>query len=93
MWLASSAGCRASNVDVVDLEHLQHLPLDEVAKCAPGHDGDRHGLLDPLMKELAASMRATPPSRRMSAGTRSSAITRGRTGVLGDLRLLSLTTS
>ena len=35
-------------------------------------------------------MRATPPSRRMSAGTRSSAITADGAGVLGDLRLLGV---
>ena len=35
-------------------------------------------------------MRATPPSRRMSAGTRSSAITAAGPGVLGDLRLLGV---
>ena len=34
-----------------------------------------------------AAMRATPPSARMSAGTRSSAITAAAPGVLGDLRL------
>ena len=33
-------------------------------------------------------MRATPPSRRMSAGTRSSAMTAHGAGVLGDLGLL-----
>ena len=35
-------------------------------------------------------MRATPPSRRMSAGTRSSAITAHGAGVLGDPRLLGV---
>ena len=35
-------------------------------------------------------MRATPPSRRMSAGTRSSAMTGDSPGVLGDLRLLGV---
>ena len=37
-----------------------------------------------------SDMRATPPSRRMSAGTRSSAITAHGAGVLGDPRLLGV---
>ena len=37
-----------------------------------------------------SDMRATPPSRRMSAGTRSSAITAHGAGVLGDQRLLGV---
>ena len=39
---------------------------------------------------FTGDMRATPPSLRMSAGTRSSAITDGGAGVLGDLRLLGV---
>jgi hypothetical protein len=37
-----------------------------------------------------SDMRATPPSRRMSAGTRSSAITGGGAGLLGDPRLVGV---
>ena len=62
-------------VDVVDLERLEHLGLDEVADARLGHHGDRHGLLDLADLGRGCAMRATPPWARMSAGTRSSAIT------------------
>ena len=39
---------------------------------------------------FTGAMRATPPSRRMSEGTRSSAMTDGRPRVLGDLGLLGV---
>ena len=88
MWLASSAGRQDLGlVDVVDLERLEHLRLGEVADARLGHHGDRHGLLD-AADHLGSDMRATPPSRRMSAGTRSSAMTADGAGVLGDLGLL-----
>ena len=61
-------------VDVVDLEGLEHLRLGEVPDAGLGHDRDGHRLLDAL-DHAGSLMRATPPSRRMSAGTRSSAIT------------------
>ena len=39
---------------------------------------------------IGSLMRATPPSTRMSAGTRSSAMTAHGSGVLGDLGLLGV---
>ena len=45
-----------------------------------------------LMPSMRAGslIRATPPSRRMSAGTRSSAMTATAPGILGDLGLLGV---
>ena len=50
------------------------LRLDEVADASLGHDRDGDGRLDAAIRS-GSLMRATPPSRRMSAGTRSSAMT------------------
>ena len=61
-------------VDEVDAERLEHARLDEVADAhfaITGIETARWMLLD----HLDRAMRATPPSLRMSAGTRSSAIT------------------
>ena len=61
-------------VDVVDLERLEHAAPPRSARCAPSPSPGSTRLLDARI--IAGSdMRATPPSRRMSAGTRSSAIT------------------
>ena len=74
MWLVSSAGEHLGLVDVVHAEGFEHLGLDEVPDPGLGHDRDRDRVHDPSM--MAGSlMRATPPAARMSAGTRSSAMT------------------
>ena len=61
-------------VDVVDADGLQHLGLDEVPDPGLGHDGIETALTIPSIMS-GSLIRATPPCARMSAGTRSSAIT------------------
>jgi hypothetical protein len=61
-------------VDEVDADILQHLRLDEVADAGLGHDGMETAPMICLMS-LGLAMRATPPSARIMAGTRSSAMT------------------
>ena len=62
-------------VDVVDLERLEHLGLDEVADARLRHHGDRDGLLDLADLRAGSPCARRRPRARMSAGTRSSAIT------------------
>ncbi len=76
-------------VDVVDLERLEHLRLGEVADPGLGHDGDRHGLLDALDQDRIGH----PRDAAVAADVGGNALERhhrGRTGVLGDLRLLGV---
>ena len=75
-------------VDVVDAERLQHLGLDEVADPGLGHDrdGDRASMIPSIMS--GSLIRDTPPWARMSAGTRSSAMTATAPASSAILRLL-----
>ena len=52
---------------------VEDLCFGEVPDAHFGHDGNRDGFLNADDHQIA--MRATPPAARMSAGTRSSAIT------------------
>ena len=61
-------------VDVVDLQRLQDLGLGEVADPRLGHHRDADRLLDPLDHRRIGHPRHAAV-RRMSDGTRSSAIT------------------
>jgi hypothetical protein len=79
-------------VDVVDLERLQHLRLDEVADAALAITGIVTASWMPSIMS-GSLMRATPPSR---ADVGRHALERHHgdgAGVLGDLRLLGVTTS
>ena len=73
-------------VDVVDADLLQDLRLGEVSDAALGHHGDRNRAMICLMS-LGLAMRETPPSARMMAGTRSSAMTATGAGLFGDFGL------
>ena len=75
-------------VDVVDPQRLQDLRLDEVPDAALGHHRECVTAAMIVSMIVGSLMRATPPAARMSAGTRSSAITAHGAGLLGDPRLL-----
>jgi hypothetical protein len=61
-------------VDEVDAERLEHLASTKWPMRHLGHDRDGTTALIPRSWP-GSLMRATPPSRRMSDGTRSSAMT------------------
>ena len=79
-------------VDVVDLERLQHLRLDEVADARLGHHRDGHRLLDAADHLRVGHARDAAVAADVG-GHALERHHRGGAGVLGDLRLLGVTTS
>lgn len=75
----------ATHINVIHADVLQDLGLDRVSDPDLGHDGDGHGGHDlsdhtwvrlrvstePSLSSNWLTIRATPPSRRMFAGIRS----------------------
>ena len=90
MWLRLVGGREDFGlVDVVDLERLEHARLGEVADARLGHDGDRHGLLDPADHRRVAHARHAA----VTADVGRHALERHHRGGarrLGDLRLLGV---
>ena len=90
MWYASSAGVRTSD------SSMKSTPSDWSTWASakwPMRAFAITGIVTASMIPSISSgslIRATPPSRRMSAGTRSSAMTDDGAGVLGDLGLLGV---
>ena len=93
MWLALvGRGQDLGLVDVVDLERLQHLRLGEVADPGLRHDRDRHRLLDPLDHRRVGHARHAAVAADVG-GHALERHHRAGAGVLGDPRLLGVTTS